>query len=306
MRLKRDQAAGMTEAMNAVRADLGGEAMILATRRTKDGVEVTAGVEARPPPQAPAVVAKPALAPDAPDIDRSGMLAWHGVPPALGAKLQHGPLPFALQLSLRFATLDLTPQAPPLMCIGPPGAGKTLTIVRLATRLVLAGQTPLVITTDGCRAGAVGQLQAFTGLLGLQLVVADDAAAVVRALANRRGPALIDTPGCDPFDPATHAAHAAVAAGAQACQALVLPAGLDPMESRDIGAAFAAGGARLLIATKTDIARRIGGLLAAAGAGLSLTEAGIGPGAADGLTALTPAWLADRLLHRRSSGDQYR
>ena len=83
-------------------------------------------------------------------------------------------------------------------------------------------------------------------------------------------------------------------------------AGLDPLESQDIGAAFMAGGASLLIATKTDIARRLGGLLAAAGAGLALTEAGIGPGAADGLTGLTPAWLADRLLHRRAPGDTQR
>ncbi|MDB5378575.1 MAG: hypothetical protein JWR00_3021, partial [Rubritepida sp.] len=37
------------------------------------------------------------------------------------------------------------------------------------------------------------------------------------------------------------------------------------------------------------------GVLAAAAAGLALTEAGIGPQVAAGLQPLTPAWLADRL-----------
>jgi len=312
MRLKVYHAANMAAAMDAVRAELGGDALILATRRTRDGVEVTAGVEAAPAPALPPMpveVAAPRPVAAAPALgmqERKAMLEWHGVPGAICAKLQNGPLPFALQLSFRFAKLDLSAKAPPLMCVGPPGAGKTLTIARLATRLVLAGQAPLVITTDGQRAGAVEQLQAFTKLLGLQLVVADDAVGVARALAGRTGPALIDTPGCDPFDPAAHAELAGIAARAQAYQALVLPAGLDPLESQDIGAAFRAGGASLLIATKTDIARRIGGLLAAAGAGLTLSEAGIGPGAADGLTSLTPAWLADRLLHRRSPGETQR
>ncbi len=307
MRLKVYHAANMAAAMDAVRAELGGDALILSTKRSRDGVEVTAGVEAAPAPELPPLVA-PTVAP-LPALavpDRRAMLEWHGVPAGLTAKLQNGPLPFALQLSLRFAKLDLAAKAPPLMCVGPPGAGKTLTIARLATRLVLAGQAPRVITTDGRRAGAVEQLQAFTRLLGLNLVVADDVAAVARALAGPSGPALIDTPGCDPFDPAAHAELAGIAARAQAYQALVLPAGLDPLESQDIGAAFMAGGASLLIATKTDIARRLGGLLAAAGAGLALTEAGIGPGAADGLTGLTPAWLADRLLHRHAPGDTQR
>jgi len=51
----------------------------------------------------------------------------------------------------------------------------------------------------------------------------------------------------------------------------------------------------LLVATRLDLARRLGGIVAAAGVGLALTEAGVGPGAADGLQPITPAWLATRL-----------
>ena len=76
----------------------------------------------------------------------------------------------------------------------------------------------------------------------------------------------------------------------------MLPAGVDAAEAADIAGAFAEGGASLLVATRLDVARRLGGVVAAAkSAGLALAEAGIGPGAADGLTPLTPAFLAARL-----------
>ena len=55
-------------------------------------------------------------------------------------------------------------------------------------------------------------------------------------------------------------------------------------------------GARHLLPTRLDAARRLGGVVsAAAEAGLALTEAGTGPGVADGLTPLSPEWLARRL-----------
>jgi flagellar biosynthesis protein FlhF len=88
----------------------------------------------------------------------------------------------------------------------------------------------------------------------------------------------------------------ALAATARAAMVLVLPAGLDPAEAADQAQVYAASGARLLVATRLDLARRLGGILAAAGSGLALAEAGIGPGAADGLLPITPAWLAARLL----------
>jgi len=77
--------------------------------------------------------------------------------------------------------------------------------------------------------------------------------------------------------------------------AAVLPAGGDAAESAELAAALAGTGATLLIATRLDVARRLGGILAAAAAGLALAEAGIGPGAADGLVPLTPDLLAARL-----------
>ena len=296
MRLKLYRAPGMAEAMARVRADLGLDALILATRRVADGVELTAALE---PDDAPPPLSTPPLYTPPGDPARLRLLAWHGVPPPLAERLAHGQLPAALARALDFGTLGLdAATARPLLFAGPPGAGKTLTVARLATRMVMAGRAPLIITTDGRRAGATEQLAAFTRLLGLTLIVASHPATLARALQRRTpgAPVLIDAPGSDPFDPAQRDEVAGLAATADAAVALVLPAGLDPGESADLAAAFAAAGATLLVATRLDLARRLGGVLAAAHAGrLVLTEAGIGPGAADGLAALTPALLAERL-----------
>ncbi len=274
----------MAEAMRQVRAELGPDALILSSRRVADGVEITAALEPPAPPQA--------------DPVRQQALSWHAVPPAIAARLQAGPLAFALSVALRFAPLKLVAGAAPLLLTGPPGAGKTLTCARLATRLVMAGAKPMVITADGRRAGAIEQLAAFTRLLGLNLLVASQPATLARALARREGaaPVLIDTPGIDAFDPAQRDEMAALAAAAGAATALVLPAGLDPAEAADLAQAHTLAGAQMLVATRLDSARRLGGVLAAAGAGLPLAEAGIGPGAADGLVPMTPELLADRLI----------
>lgn len=289
MRLKLFRASTVNAAIAQVRRELGADALILSTRRVQDGVEVTAALEGDaelPAPLAPA----PAAAP-------SSHLAWHGVPPDLQARLNAGPLQNALAAVFRFGALPLGPGAPPLLLTGPPGAGKTLTAARLATRLTLAGTPPLVVTADGRRAGAAEQLAAFTRVLGLPLLVADEPVALARALARREhgAPVLIDSPGLDPFDPHDRDELAGLAGAAGATLVLVLPAGLDPAECADLAGAFAQAGTTLLVPTRLDLARRLGGVLAAA-AGHVLAEAGVGPGAADGLRPLTPAYLAERLM----------
>ena len=288
--MKLYRARDVAAAMAQVRAELGGDALILSTRRTGDGVEVTVALEDQLP-----------LAPTAPtpvDAAREAALAWHGVPAPLARQMLSGNLAEALRSCLDFAPLPVSKDDAPLLLAGPPGAGKTLTAAKLATRLVLAGQAPLMIAADGKRSGATEQLAAFTRLLGLQLVVAHTPVTVARALMLRReaAPVIIDGPGTDPFDLAQREEIAAFASAIGARTALVLGAGLCPAEAGELGAAYADAGASLLVATKLDIARRIGGILAAADAGgLPLTEGGVGPGAADGLARLTSENLAERL-----------
>jgi flagellar biosynthesis protein FlhF len=288
MRLKLFRAAGMADAMAQVRVELGVDALILNTRNVSGGIEITAAIDLEPEP----VFAHPG---------RLATLEWHGVPQDLRPMLAHGDLEAAISRAFRFGVLPLDPHEQPLMLIGPPGAGKTLTTVRLATRLVLGGIAPMVITTDGKRAGATEQLAAFTRLLGVPLLVASHPVSLARALAQRRdgAPVLIDTAGSEPRDTAQAEELMGLAATADAHLALVLPAGLDPNEAADLAAAHAECGAVSLVATRLDLAHRMGGIIAAASR-LKLAEAGIGPDPADGLVPFTPSLLAERLS--RSGG----
>lgn len=284
MRIKLYTAAGMPQAMAQIRQELGPDAVILASRRMAHGVEVTASIDTPEP--------MPPLEPSPPPLrDSACLFAAHGTPEPLAQKLRAGPPAFALSVVFRFQPLDAAAMARPLLFVGPPGAGKTLTVARIATRLVFARARPTVITADTRRAGAFEQLAAYTDLLGLDLHRHDPATALPTGT-----PTLIDTAGLDPFDAEDRAELAALARATNALVLLVLPGGIDAGEGAELAAAYAECGATRLIATRLDIARRLGGILAAA-AILPLAEAGIGPAAADGLMPMTPELLA-ACLHR--------
>ena len=292
MRLKVFRAARMADAMAQLREELGAEAVILGTRRVGNDVEVTAALEPEEPFLIPPMAACGPMVPPP-----AGPLAFHNLPAALAAILGAGPLETKFAGAVGFAPLP-EGQERPLMFVGPPGAGKTLTCAKLAARMVLRGAHPVMVTADGQRAGAAAQLAAFTSVLGLTLAVAHSPASLGKALARRaRGqPVIVDTAGCDPFDPPQAVALRNLATVAGADLTLVLPAGLDSAEAADLARAFAALGARHLVPTRLDSARRLGAVLAAAQAGpLLLTEAGIGPEVVDGLEPLSPARLAARL-----------
>ncbi len=279
----------MSDAMAQLRAELGEDAVLLSTRRIAGGVEVTAAQDQDDEPLMIAPDAVPnhrAIPPD---------LARHNVPAALAHRLAEGRLAAALDNVLGFARLPLGPA--PLLLAGPPGAGKTLTAAKLATRLVLAGKPPLLISADGRKAGAAEQLAAFARVLDLPLAIAGGPAALGKALARRGAgqPVLVDLPGCDPFDPAGARTLAAMLEVAKGACVLVLPAGLDPEEAAETAGAFRLLGCRHLLPTRLDCARRLGSVLAAAAVGLPLTEAGTGPDASGGLEPLTPEGLARRL-----------
>ena len=303
MRLRLFRASSMAEAMAMVRAELGEDAVILGSRRVAGGMEVTAALEPADPiliPPVPSAAIRPAATVAAERAARLALLTRHNMPPDMAEELADGVLAERLGAMLNFAEMPLGPRKP-LLLAGPPGAGKTVSCAKLATRAVMAGFAPLVITTDGARAGAVEQLAAYTRLLGLTLAVAPGPGTLGKAMAHRQPgqPVLIDTAGCDPFDSAQATEVHALARAVEAEMVLVLPAGLDVCESAELAQAFTALGARHLLPTRLDLARRLGGVLAAAAGGLAFTSAGIGPGAADGLAEMSPEWLAACLEGRR-------
>lgn len=305
MQLSLFRGNSMPAVLAQIRAEHGPDALILSTRRTGRVVEVTVGLEppddappplTPPPPPPPPPTPRLPAARVSPQSPLARCLDWHGVPSALAEILAGSTLEDGLRDTLTFAPLPLGPDAAPLLVAGPAGSGKTVCVARLATRLVLSGVRPTVITADGSRAGAIEQIAAFTRLLAIDLVVANPAV-LARAIARRTAaPVLIDAPALDPTAAADRALLVELAEAAAATIMLVLPAGLDAGYAAELGDSYARCGTRLLLASRLDTSRRLGGILAAAHApALRLTEAGIAPGIADGLAPITPAFLAERL-----------
>ena len=82
--------------------------------------------------------------------------------------------------------------------VGPPGAGKTTTLAKLAIRYGIAARRPLtLISYDAQRLGAAEQLRWYASILGVAFQSVDTNLALSQAIEERRGKGLvlIDTPG---------------------------------------------------------------------------------------------------------------
>ncbi len=201
----------------------------------------------------------------------------------------------ALEHLFHFTPLARKSSKKPLILVGPPGAGKTLTTAKIATRAAMNGVNIGVITTDTVRAGGIQQLKAFTDLLGADLLTAKTPADLKGALSKFTGydQIIVDTPGINPFAPDDIRMLAKLIGAADMNVALVLPAGMDATESGEMARAFAAMGAQMLLPTRIDMARRIGGLLCAAHyGGLRFTEGCNSSKVSEGLFSLNPKILA--------------
>jgi flagellar biosynthesis protein FlhF len=320
MRLKAFIAATSAEAMQQVRAELGPNAVILSSDKEDDGsTRIIAGFDPveTPDPPAPSPAVRSPTSPGPAGFNGSAILsqvlAFHGVPESVSAALekgQSGPdltatLALRLEATFRFADLAERRDTAPLLLAGPPGVGKTLTVAKLAARAVIAGRGVRLITTDIASAGAIEQIAAFARPLNVELDMADHPPRLAAVVAKRRDPnalVIIDTQGINPFDKPDIDNLKGIIAAAKAEPILVLPAGGDANEMSEQASAFAELGCRRLIATRLDIARRLGGVLAAAfKARLALAECSASPIVAHELQPLSPLALARLLVADRSA-----
>ncbi|HTI86205.1 MAG TPA: GTP-binding protein [Alphaproteobacteria bacterium] len=292
MRLRNFQARTIGDAMADIRAALGDDAVILSTEVVTGGVRVTAACD----------TAFEEPAPDCADIVDTlyDTLSFHRAPPDLADRLVAIALRLgtddpvvalggALDAALRFQPIHLDAHVTaPILLIGPPGQGKTLTAARLAARGVLAGQKVRVVAADP-RAGAQAQLAELCRPMKI----------MPETLSPLDGRAIVDGPGVDPFDADDLLTVRRLAEQSGAEPVLALAAGGDPEEAAEIAEAFAAIGVRRFVATRLDGARRLGGILAAAACGLALADGGVGRTVADTLITMHPVGLARLLIAMR-------
>jgi flagellar biosynthesis protein FlhF len=101
--------------------------------------------------------------------------------------------------------LDATNDYKVAMFVGPSGAGKTTTIVKLAAHYLLEeNRSVALITLDTCRMAAVEHLRMYANVLGVPLETAQTTADVVEGIRRHRKAnlILIDTPGFGPHEAA--------------------------------------------------------------------------------------------------------
>ncbi|MCW5976766.1 MAG: hypothetical protein KIT09_01750 [Bryobacteraceae bacterium] len=123
------------------------------------------------------------------DLDQAGMLALRR---EMGAM-------FSVDSSLGVA--DAGPRYVALA--GPPGAGKTTTLVKLAVAYGLKCRKPAqLISMDTWRIGGADQLRSYAAILGVGFLALETAGALAQALEEHRHKdlVLIDTPGLSEND----------------------------------------------------------------------------------------------------------
>lgn len=178
-----------------------------------------------------------------------------------------------LEAVLTFQPLAPEPPGWRWMLVGAPGAGKTVTIAKIAAYLAMHRLPVKVISTDNARAGGVEQLAALMRVLEIPVLTAssrDELKTLLKA-AGTQERILIDSAGANPYDFDEMKALAALATLHGIEPILTAPAGMDAGEAEETARAFAFLGIRRLIVTRTGAARRLGSVLTmTGGCGLAL------------------------------------
>jgi flagellar biosynthesis protein FlhF len=312
MRLRTYTARDMADAMEQIRCDMGPDAVIVSSSRTRMGnMEVRAAVEG-PTPLPPVVDEEQAHPPRPPAGDLQAVcvraLFHHGVPDPLAVALAAhasrldavepvAALARAMESRFAFQPLALAPHRPVLL-VGAPGSGKTSVTARLASRATLAGAEADLVCADPEREASRAQIEIYADVLGaraLEMRSPEDLAAWAHDRDESK-PAFVDTPSINPFDDDDVAKLSALVRASGGDPVLVFDAGSQPLDLADQAEIFAGLGCRRAIMTKCDVARRVGGALAVAEAGLALSGLTASPFVGSGITPATPLRLARLVL----------
>jgi flagellar biosynthesis protein FlhF len=304
MRLKTLHASTMAEAMKLVRDELGEDAVIVSTSESgRNGVRITAAVETPEPELDFRATTDDAV------IERIGdALDSHRVPRALADKIVSiasdlgsadtlQTLTSALDLIFEFDPVSQATVHNPVLIYGPPGAGKTSAAAKLAARAVVEGAEVTLVTTDTVRAGAVQQLEIYGKRLNVPVETAERPEDLRRLVTDRSRFVIIDTTSVNPYVSQDMARLRTLVDAVATEGLLVMSAGREPLEARDMAAEFRKLSPARMVVTGLDMSRRLGGTLSALRAsGAAFAEISAVPDILDGLRPVNSMMLARLLL----------
>lgn len=318
MRLRTFTGKTLTDAMAAVRREMGPDAVIIATGDAPGG-----GVEVRAAAERASVTSSPESAEAAMkrrDTERARArgdqadgatriaraLSWHAIPQAAAEALMDAAMTLedgeataslARALDARYAVhpIEAAPQRP-ILFAGGPGAGKSSSLAKVCARMVASGQKPVIIGADE-GAGAGEQLAAYAAALDVRFETVRGGRELALVMDDLpAGPILIDPPAVNPYELDELHDCADLAAAADAEMVAVIEAGLAPGDAEDAAALLASVGCGRAIVTKLDIARRLGGLIGVGEAGLAFAHISASPYIGTGLAPATALRIARALL----------
>lgn len=162
---------------------------------------------------------------------------------------------------------DSTPRITAL--VGPPGAGKTTTLVKLAVHYGLAARRPvMLLSMDTYRIAAAEQLRAYAAILGVGVEVLDTVTALAQAIQENSGKdlILIDTPGLSHSDIGGESGDASLLARFLRSRAdidtqLAIPASMKPADATRMVDAYAIFEPHRLVFTRMDETSSFGSIL---------------------------------------------
>jgi flagellar biosynthesis protein FlhF len=189
------------------------------------------------------------------------------------------------------------PFAPVELFVGPPGAGKTTTIAKIAAReRAQRGRKLSLLAADGFRVGAVEQLRLYADLIGSPFAVARTPAEIERSLIATASPVLVDTAGRSLGDARALEVAERLSSLPGVRTHVVLPAGSSVRQAARLLDAYGAR-ARRVVLTRLDEGDSVAPLLKLiAERDLTLSYLGTGQRVPDDLERASGAALAGHIL----------
>jgi flagellar biosynthesis protein FlhF len=331
MHLKRFRGTSVREALAAAREDLGPTALVLSTRMVSASgfkgwlgervVEVTAAADrqvskSRPlPATQESADRSPDAASDTPppppaESPLISQLASTGLSRVFSAEVaarvpasrRRAATDTAVRRALteRLQWLAASEERPAAVqvFVGPPGAGKTTTIAKIAAQQrARRGARLGLVAADGFRVGAVEQLRLYADIIGAPFHVARTVDELTDAVAASREPVLVDTAGRSPNDREALELFSVFAGWPQVRTHLVVPAAIGPEGFKRMLDAYAVAHPTRVVFTKLDEADGLGELIEVLRQrDLIVSYLAAGQRVPDDLEAATPQRLAERVL----------